>query len=130
MATAKQISPDKMVEAAQYLTESELDGVIRSFHAVQARRRANVLIDAESKLLETINNAPGPEFQQRYKKLIGKRRNETLTEDEYVELLQLTGVAERYQVDRLDALIKLSHLRNVSLEQIMADLNIAPPAVE
>src|SRR5947199_13233 len=43
------------------------------------------------------------EFQQRYQELIDKRRNESLTEAEYVELLRLTNEAERKQAERLEA---------------------------
>jgi hypothetical protein len=130
MSTAKQLSPDAVIEAAKHLTEMELDNLIRSLHAVQAQRKSRALDTDENLLLDKINNGPPVEVWQRYRQLIKKRSQEKLTGDEHAELLRLTEVAEQYQVERLEALIRLARIRNVSLDQLMHSLGITPPPVE
>ncbi|MGA7729678.1 MAG: STAS/SEC14 domain-containing protein [Chloroflexia bacterium] len=130
MSTARQLSPDAVIEAAKLLTETELDNLIRSLHAVQAQRKSRVLDADETMLLDKINNGPPVEVRQRYRQLIKKRRQGKLSEDEHAELLRLTEVAEQYQVERLAALIRLARIRNVSLDQLMHSLGITPPPVE
>ena len=77
-----------------------------------------------------INTGLPAEVRQRYQELIGKRREERLTQNEYAELLRLTDEAEKGQAERLEALVELSRLRNVPLPELMQTLGIKPPAVE
>lgn len=82
----------------------------------------------EAELLLKINRSAPPSLQARYDDLIAKRIDETLTSDEYRELLQLTDQMEGLDVERLHALVELAKLRKTSLDDLMNALEIAPPA--
>jgi hypothetical protein len=70
------------------------------------------------------------EFNERYRELTKKRQEERLTEAEHEALIRLTDEAELKQAERLQALVELARLRNMSLQEVMDALGIKPPAVE
>jgi len=65
-------------------------------------------------------------IQKRYNFLIKKRNNETLTDEEYQELLELTTYMENLGVKRLEYLLELAKLRNLSLDEIVEQLQLKP----
>jgi hypothetical protein len=52
------------------------------------------------------------------------RRSETLTAEEYDELLKLTAQIEKLDVERLEYLKELACIRQISLTALMKQLNI------
>ena len=59
-----------------------------------------------------------------YHRLMVLRRAETLTENEYEMLIHLSKKIEEANAERLQYLVALSKLRNVSLDKAMADLGL------
>jgi len=55
-----------------------------------------------------------------------KRRAETLTEAEHQTLIEISNQVEEANARRIKSLVQLAALRNVSLETLMADLQIMP----
>jgi hypothetical protein len=76
----------------------------------------------EAELLLQINQGLPPEIQQRYQELIAKRRSETLTSDEYSELLRLTGTVESLEAKRVESLAELAIHRKTSITALMEQL--------
>lgn len=74
------------------------------------------------------NDAVPPNIQERFDELIGKRQAETLTPDEYSELLALTEQVERFQAQRVECLAELARLRGIPLAALMEELGIQPAA--
>jgi hypothetical protein len=66
---------------------------------------------------------------QRYYQLVRLRQEESLTEAQHLELINLTDRLEHANNRRLKALIALAKTRNVTLEQVMADMGITTPDV-
>jgi hypothetical protein len=62
--------------------------------ALRAKRRAPSLPGKETELLQKINQDLPVEMQQRFNLLTAKRRAETLTSEEYQELLDLVDEIE------------------------------------
>jgi hypothetical protein len=58
-------------------------------------------------------------FDRRYRELMGKRRDESLTGAEYEELLRLTDEAEAFDTRRISALSALADLRQTDLATLM-----------
>ena len=87
-----------------------------------------VLNGKETKLLQAINRGVPTEIKERYDVLIGKKEKEDLTEDDYQELIELTAYMENHNVQRLKSLVELAKLRNVSLDDIIAQLELKPRA--
>ena len=78
-------------------------------------------------MLLQINQGIPTDLHQHYHRLIEKRDTETLTPAEYEELLHLSDRIELLTAQRVDALVKLSTLRQVPLLQLMDDLGIQSP---
>jgi hypothetical protein len=84
---------------------------------------------AELELLQKINQALPEKLQQQYNDLSAKMRSQTITLKEHQDLLKLIDVVEQADGNRLQNLIQLSHLRNISLAELMEQLQIYPQSV-
>ena len=82
------------------------------------------MTNSEAELILKINESIPEEMQQAYDKLVEKRDNETLTEDEHKKLLKLTEKIELLNVKRIEYLSKLSIIRQTSLTNLMETLGI------
>ena len=123
-----QITFDDLLNAVRQLSVPELERFSAFVLRLQAQQKAVSLSPGESALLLKINTGLGAETQARYDQLIAKRRSETLTNDEYAELLRLTQQAEQIDGQRVEALVELAKLRNVPLKTVMQQLEIQTPA--
>ena len=123
-----QLSPDKLFAAVKQLTEPEMEQLALELNALIAQRKAPSLPQAESELLLRINQGITAGVQQRYDELIARRRAETLSDDEYGELLDLSRQVEDLETQRVSALVELAQLRGTSLTALMKDLGIRAPA--
>lgn len=125
-----QMSSEELLNAVRKLSLSELEKFVSQVIALQAQRRAPSLPKAESELLLKINQGIPGDVQKRYKDLIAKRRSETLTPDEYDELLRMTDQIEALNVRRIEYLSELASLRKTSLSNLMEQLGIRTPPYE
>lgn len=121
-------SSEELLRAVAQLPPEELASFVERVVVLRAERAAPHLNWDESGLLLTINRAIPLDLQQRYDELITKRRSETLTPDEYTELLTLTNQMEQFEVGRVRALAELAQLRQTSLTDLMYALGIEAPA--
>jgi hypothetical protein len=131
MATVRveaQLSSDELLKAVEQLSLPELEEFASQVIALQAQRKAPSLPQAEADLLLRINRGLSLELQRRYDELVTKRRAETLTSDEYDELLHLTDEIEQFEARRVEYLAQLARLRGTSLTALMESLGIRPPA--
>jgi hypothetical protein len=81
----------------------------------------------ESDLVELVQRVIPYTVQLRCGELIEQRQNETLTPDEYRELLQLTHDVEQFDAQRVEHLVALARIRGVALGQVVDDLRISVP---
>ncbi len=125
-----ELSIEKLIEAAGQLSQSELERFISQVLALQAQRSAPSLSAEESALLMTINSGLSEKMYESYRKLIEKRREGKLTEEEHRDLLRISDENEQRQADRLEALVNLARLRNTTLDDLMGTLGIQPATVE
>jgi hypothetical protein len=104
----------------------ELDEVMNRIVGLRKQKLPNVLTQIETDLLRKINYPAPAEIQRRYDFLIKKRKNESLKDAEYQELIELTAYFENQNVQRLSYLIELAKLRNVSLDELIEQLELKP----
>ena len=123
------MSVDELLKAVDSLSEPDLDNLVKRALFVRARRKMNVLTPAETDLLLEINQGIPAQVHDRYEVLLEKRDDETLAEDNYRELLDLSNQIEGFGVKRIEALAKLATFRQVSPPKIMDDLGIQSPGV-
>ena len=82
---------------------------------------------SESELLEKINAGLPEEVWRRFHELIALRREERLSELERRELVELADRVEAMNSRRLEWLLELARMRNVSLASLMETLGIQSP---
>lgn len=118
------VSVDELLQAAEQLSETELNRFTSQVLALHAKRLAPNVTEGERELLERVNESPAETVQQRYAELITKRDAETLSKAEYAELLQLTSQMEAFDTARVEALSKLAALRGVTLADLTRQLDL------
>ncbi len=121
-------SLNDLLNGVAQLNSSDLEQFISQVLALRAKRVAPNVSKQEAEILEKINQGLAQETQQRYNELVAKRQTETLAEAEHQELLALIDRIEQADAERVQALIKLAQLRNMSVKALMETLNIRPPA--
>jgi len=122
-----QLSSDDLFKVVEQLETPELERFVSLLLNLKARRTAPSLPPREAELLAKINQGLPVALTSRYHKLIDKRRADTIAEDEYEELLQLTDQVEILHAQRIEHLAELARLRGISLAEVMQQLGIQPP---
>jgi hypothetical protein len=122
-----QVSLDELLAAAGQLTLPDMEQFVARLLALRAQRRAPSLPAEEAELLRAINQCVPAELRDRYEVLIARRRADTLTQEEYQELLRLTEQVEAADAERLSHLASLSRLRGVPLVAVLESLGIRAP---
>ncbi|HSH05471.1 MAG TPA: hypothetical protein VLL52_23345 [Anaerolineae bacterium] len=131
MTIVVEFPPDieKQVQAAAAQTGLSLDGYIQQIilnHLAQKNEASLDSEDDEASLLAQVNLGVSSELWQKYYRLVEKRQDESITSEELTNLIGLTDMLEQANINRMQALIKLAKLRQVSLEDLMTQLNIQP----
>ena len=120
------MSVDELIKAANQLDESDLDRFLQQVIALRTQRRADVLPVEEAHLLDSINQAIPATLQKEYQQLKTKLENESLSEREHDQLIELSKQIEQLGAKRLEALATLAQLRQVSLPELMSQLGLEP----
>ena len=121
-----QISTLDLFQAVQQLSQPELDNFVEQILQFKAQKKAPNLSQQESELLLKINQNLPRELEQQYQVLMEKRHQETLTELEYQQLLELTEQVEKYQSQRIEYLTQLAQIRHVSLSNLIIEMGLKP----
>lgn len=124
MSMPAHTSMDELLQGVESLPIKELEQFIQHVLILRAQRSANSLSAQESDLLGDINRPIPASLQQRYDQLIKQQRQNSLSEEEYKELLNLIEQIEQFDLQRLQYLGKLAKLRKISLDTVMKDLGI------
>lgn len=124
-----QIDIEDLLEGLSQLKTPELEGVLSKASDILAQRKAPSLSASESELMLKISQGLPQEIQSRYDELSEKMSGDTISHTEHEELLELVDQIELKDAERLEYLLQLSRLRNISLNELFAQLDINPPAV-
>ena len=108
------------------LSVNELDELIGEIMQLRKQKLPNVLSNIETELLRKINTGVLPTIQKRYAILFKKRQKETLTDTDYEELIALTSYIENHNAQRLSYIIELSQIRNTTVDDVIASLELKP----
>lgn len=85
------------------------------------------MVSDETTLLQKINQGLPLATWQRYHELVAKRRAETPTPEEHAGLIALSNQIEEAHARRMEYLVELARLRQISLEALMEQLGIKTP---
>ncbi len=80
----------------------------------------------ESELLKKIDLGFSTSFWLEYKNLVQKRQSERIEDEELKHLIEMTRQVESANVKRIESLVALARLRNVSVRELMQQLGIRP----
>jgi len=119
-----EIDFEDMLKGVAQLESNELEQFTEKVIALRAQRRAPHLPNSEAELLQHIHQGVAPNIRQRYTDLARKLQDETLTSAEQDELVGLTDVMEEADAERMENLILLAQLRNVSVDVLMMQLGL------
>ena len=122
MTSQIDLAIDDVLVGISTLETPDLEQFLQKIGRLVARRKSAAASDRETVLLQAINQATPPTLQQRYDTLSQKMNAETITPAEHQELLKLIDKLEMQQAKRLKNLIELAHLRNLSLDELMQNL--------
>ena len=84
--------------------------------------------EPETELLQQINLGLSEPTWQHYYLLREKLEKHIMQPDEQQELIGITDQMEKANVRRMKALFKLAKVRNTTVEALMDDLKVQPPA--
>lgn len=121
------IELEQLMDGVAQLDTPTLENLLSQVSLVLAQRKAPRLAQQESMLLQQINQGVPDTMQKRYTQLQTKLHHETISADEHQELFALIDEIELVDANRLQALLELAQLRQVSLGELMRQLGIHPP---
>jgi AraC-like DNA-binding protein len=113
-----QVTVDTLVKVVAQLPSDTLDDFLAQVNLIRQHQMK------EATLLAAIQRRLPVEQQRRLGELRDALENETLTEAERIELLELVEQAEAADVERAEALLALAQKRGISVRQLMDDLNL------
>lgn len=120
----------QLLSGAEQLSDQDLDVFADRVMVLRAGRYAPHLSEREATLLGIINRGLLEDQQLRLDILNRKRRSGTLSPSEYDELLNLTGLSEQLDAERIEALGELASLRQTSVTSLMFQLNLRRAQVD
>lgn len=115
---------EDIIAGMSNLETPELERFMQRIGQIVARRKFSSVSEQERELLFKINNVIPVVSQERYALLSEKMQAETITPSEHKELLKLVEKLEAKYVKRLEYLIELARIRNLSLQQLMKQLHL------
>ncbi|MBE9064397.1 STAS/SEC14 domain-containing protein [cf. Phormidesmis sp. LEGE 11477] len=121
------IDTEQLLEGVAQLDTPELTHFLSRVGSILASR--SNLPTSETVLIQKINQGPPATIQQHYDELQAKLRDKTLSPEEHQTLLDLIDVVELASAERLKHLIALAQLRQVSVDEVMKQLEIQTPPV-
>lgn len=121
------VDTNEFLGGISQLGVSEIERFLAEVGIILARLKAPSLPTQESTLLRKIGQGLSGTIQKRYDILQGKLLAEEINAEEHQELLGLIDRVEKADADRLQSLIELSQLRQVSLDTVMNQLGIQQP---
>lgn len=121
-----QVDTEQLLHAALQLPRPELEQFVTRLLVFRTQHSAPRLTQSEAELLLKINADLPPAAQQRLDELITKRQRQSLTSAEHQDLIHLSEQSEKIDAERMEHLVALATLRNVSLAEVMRQLEIHP----
>lgn len=118
---------DTLLKSLQQLNAEELTELAQHAARLGAQRRAPNLTQTETDLLLKIGQGiVPPATQRRCAALTKKQRAGGLSDEEQAELMTLVDEIELLNARRLGHLVELANIRQISVDELMANLQIKP----
>lgn len=123
-----EIDIQSVIAGLTNLKISELEDFARELSGLITRKKTKDKGLREKELLALITQTTLPvDKRNRYLELSEKVEDETITEKEHVELLNLVEKEEGLRAERVKLLLELAQIKNISMPQLMEQLGLNPP---
>ena len=122
------IGLDEILQAIAKLEVSELEKFLKKVEQIVAQKNKKQPSNREEELIQKISQSYPSELKNRYDELNQKMKIDTLSSEEYNEMIELSDQFETLDSQRLKHLIELSELRNTSLESIIKEFKPQSPS--
>jgi hypothetical protein len=120
-----QLSSELEQQLLSAAIEQGIEPDLYILNTLQERLRSNHSVPmTEAELIQQINIGLSSSDWEKYHALIVKRQAETLTQDEYQQLVSMSDRLEKLNVQRIQSLIQLAKLRQQTLPELMENLGI------
>lgn len=120
-----QMSVAEIVKNAARLEVQDFENLYKKLSTLRLQKRGvPTMNEAESKLLQQINQEFPDDKWERLQFLDWKLEYSVLNEAEEVESLELAEAYEDYSVERLEKLVQLAQLRQVDIDEVMEQLGL------
>lgn len=116
---------DQLLQTVASLSNKELENFVSQAIVLKAKRNAQNSPKIEAELLSKINQGLSLKLQKRFDELAEKLESKTMTQKEREEFLKLTNRIEKQDAKRIELLGKLAEVRQVTLDELMKDLEIS-----
>lgn len=120
-----QLDINEVLSGIAQLELSELEKFVHQVSYILAKKKVPSPPERELQLITKIYAPLKPTTQNRYDVLVEKMQTETISKEEHAELLKLTEIAEQHNVEWLQALVELSQIRQLSVDEVMTQLGIS-----
>ena len=117
----------EILDSASRLGAEDFEKLFKKIAILHVQRSGmSAISQGEADLLEQINQGFPTAKWERLQYLDWKMETSGLSEKEAAESLRLATAYENHTVQRLQLLVKLADIRKVSLDELMAQLEIKP----
>lgn len=123
-ASPPKLNPEQILEQMGQLALSDLEQVMNKGYYLLAEKKAPHLSKRETELFMEISKGFEQEFQDRYDVLKEKLENETMNLLENEEFIGMTEIVEARNVTRLQCIVELAQLRQVTVPELMNQLGL------
>lgn len=124
MQISKQANFDEMVKGAAKMDTAELERYHHQIGHILATRKAKILPKRETELLLKINQGVPDIIKKRFDALSLKMKKQQISIEEQDELRELVDQIELLDAQRLECLIELALLRNMTLEALLSQMGL------
>lgn len=127
MATASsQIIPKEKMESllkvAEKMDTTQLEQLADSILLIRARRRVDSSKETEAELLKKAMQDFTDAERRRFRRLIKKRQNDEINEDELQELFAYIEMSENLTARRVENVLKLAALKGIPFQEMYDQL--------
>jgi hypothetical protein len=125
-----EVPTETLLNAVVQLPSKEFERFFEQAKRLRQNSTKSRWTKSEIEMIRNLNHCVlSSEKQERFNKLVKKRRAEKITERELAELIILNDESESLNVKRIEILAKLATAKNKTLPEIMDELEIRPPQV-
>jgi hypothetical protein len=121
----KELSMNDLLQVVEQFSGKELEEFIQKVQVLK-RQKTNKKTSKKAELISIIQRNFTEIEQHRFDELVQKRQAYTITDEELIELIEMTDYSEQLSVERVKALGKLSELTGKSVDFLVAELNMKP----